>query len=109
MVDVLPREASLYYRTRDLERLQGVIDQFEMYAEQSGRTLPVLRPLTYQMHAHRWVLQDDPAHAADLSAAAADRFGALGYHWREGLARSEERRVGKECVSTCRSRWSQNH
>src|SRR3546814_4080364 len=22
--------------------------------------------------------------------------------------RSEERRVGKECVSTCRSRWSQN-
>src|SRR3546814_12485896 len=23
-----------------------------------------------------------------------------------GLSRSEERRVGKECVSTCRSRWS---
>src|SRR3546814_15397085 len=25
--------------------------------------------------------------------------------WR----RSEERRVGKECVSTCRSRWSPSH
>src|SRR3546814_11647422 len=24
-------------------------------------------------------------------------------------ARSEERRVGKECVSTCRSRWSRYH
>src|SRR3546814_20564347 len=24
-------------------------------------------------------------------------------------ARSEERRVGKECVSTCRSRWSPDH
>src|SRR3546814_11872090 len=24
-------------------------------------------------------------------------------------ARSEERRVGKECVSTCRSRWSPQH
>src|SRR3546814_15108835 len=24
-------------------------------------------------------------------------------------ARSEERRVGKECVSTCRSRWSPEH
>src|SRR3546814_11627880 len=24
----------------------------------------------------------------------------------EGVLRSEERRVGKECVSTCRSRWS---
>src|SRR3546814_8992504 len=27
----------------------------------------------------------------------------------EALARSEERRVGKECVSTCRSRWSPYH
>src|SRR3546814_15868577 len=27
----------------------------------------------------------------------------------EGKFRSEERRVGKECVSTCRSRWSPYH
>src|SRR3546814_15467915 len=27
----------------------------------------------------------------------------------ERLVRSEERRVGKECVSTCRSRWSPYH
>src|SRR3546814_18797143 len=27
----------------------------------------------------------------------------------QGLERSEERRVGKECVSTCRSRWSPYH
>src|SRR3546814_8041508 len=26
-----------------------------------------------------------------------------------GNVRSEERRVGKECVSTCRSRWSPYH
>src|SRR3546814_6556154 len=26
-----------------------------------------------------------------------------------GSSRSEERRVGKECVSTCRSRWSPYH
>src|SRR3546814_12562447 len=26
-----------------------------------------------------------------------------------GLERSEARRVGKECVSTCRSRWSPYH
>src|SRR3546814_10934356 len=25
------------------------------------------------------------------------------------IERSEERRVGKECVSTCRSRWSPDH
>src|SRR3546814_16533437 len=37
------------------------------------------------------------------------RQGVL--HRREGLQerRSEERRVGKECVSTCRSRWSPDH
>src|SRR3546814_19943102 len=31
--------------------------------------------------------------------------------WTDGGApvRSEERRVGKECVSTCRSRWSTYH
>src|SRR3546814_17428438 len=28
---------------------------------------------------------------------------------RTGGTRSEERRVGKECVSTCRSRWSPYH
>src|SRR3546814_13161988 len=28
---------------------------------------------------------------------------------RNGTERSEERRVGKECVSTCRSRWSPYH
>src|SRR3546814_1021663 len=36
------------------------------------------------------------ARAVDLPA---DHFAAA-------FARSEERRVGKECVSTCRSRWS---
>src|SRR3546814_8611477 len=29
--------------------------------------------------------------------------------WRVSQRRSEERRVGKECVSTCRSRWSPYH
>src|SRR3546814_11762750 len=33
-------------------------------------------------------------------------FRCLGF-WRK--ERSEERRVGKECVSTCRSRWSPYH
>ena len=44
-------------------------------------------------------------------------FGALGEQVRQAIPdgqsvlviRSEERRVGKECVSTCRSRWSPYH
>src|SRR3546814_15579915 len=41
--------------------------------------------------------------------------GVTGYLSDPGLAtfaasvRSEERRVGKECVSTCSSRWSPHH
>src|SRR3546814_14789070 len=37
--------------------------------------------------------------------------GALGSRgaWLKAPYRSEERRVGKECVSTCRSRWSPYH
>src|SRR3546814_1146655 len=37
--------------------------------------------------------------------------GSTDVHTRDILAhaRSEERRVGKECVSTCRYRWSRNH
>src|SRR3546814_11965193 len=32
--------------------------------------------------------------------------GAVGYlGWDGNMDRSEERSVGKECVSTCRSRW----
>src|SRR3546814_11831360 len=32
----------------------------------------------------------------------------VGEGW-QSFVRSEERRVGKECVSTCRSRWSPYH
>src|SRR3546814_9711309 len=35
--------------------------------------------------------------------------GEGGDDWLEILGRSEERRVGKEGVSTCRSRWSPYH
>src|SRR3546814_15509031 len=37
------------------------------------------------------------------------RLSDKGLELREKLGRSEERRVGKECVSTCRSRWSPYH
>src|SRR3546814_15537913 len=41
------------------------------------------------------------ARAADPAATSAEAEAIFG--------RSEERRVGKECVSTCRSRWSPYH
>src|SRR3546814_12630101 len=46
---------------------------------------------------------DAPDHAAD-----AIRYGII-FEPPRWTCRSEERRVGKECVSTCRSRWSRHH
>src|SRR3546814_11056768 len=48
---------------------------------------------------------DEPDDELDLHAE--ERFEGVNrvQDIRDGL-RSEERRVGKECVSTCRSRWS---
>src|SRR3546814_15611149 len=57
------------------------------------RILVVDVPVTVQ---HARLLQRD-----GIDAALADRMIAA--------QRSEERRVGKECVSTCRSRWSPYH
>src|SRR3546814_11759485 len=45
---------------------------------------------------------------ASQGIGAGDRVATLSGNCDHHLAlwRSEERRVGKECVSTCRSRWS---
>src|SRR3546814_4175252 len=61
-------------------------------------------------------------YAVVLMSAAARQRGSVPIHagmlaeqtgipgpTAQKLVRSEERRVGKECVSTCRSRWSPYH
>src|SRR3546814_4043831 len=51
----------------------------------------------------------------DHIVVAASSTGTCAFRTRLGAGctgrqhRSEERRVGKECVSTCRSRWSPYH
>src|SRR3546814_20272844 len=42
-------------------------------------------------------------------AIAGDAGGKTLMPTHRQTARSEERRVGQECVSTCRSRWEQYH
>src|SRR3546814_7945703 len=49
---------------------------------------------------------DDDAQAGDIAPLVDQLAGRAG---AAALFRSEERRVGKECVSTCRSRWSPDH
>src|SRR3546814_14788538 len=75
------------------------------------------------MEPRRVMLLDDEAVAFSLCDLARGLGGqlevALGIILGEGVSaghprhplyrRSDERRVGKECVSTCSSRWSQYH
>src|SRR3546814_14895272 len=50
-------------------------------------------------------------HGARESALQAIAMGAYDFYQKpiDIDERSEERRVGKECISTCRSRWSPYH
>src|SRR3546814_12644375 len=70
---------------------------------------------------HRGAVSADPL-IGDGAGCLIQIPDALLRHWAEGNSitlpapgayavamRSEERRVGKECVSTCRSRWSPYH
>src|SRR3546814_20306036 len=53
------------------------------------------------------VLQGEGGTVASLLENTASLTGTMA--GRDDLIRSEERRVGKACVSTCRSRWSPYH
>src|SRR3546814_7724005 len=79
-------------------------------------------PVGWVVTGYPWYAIDTLAHNAFLDAYQTryqdyPRLGTIvGYNAILSLAagikkagRSEERRVGKECVSTCRSRWSPYH
>src|SRR3546814_15345968 len=51
----------------------------------------------------RWYWNGGYLFSMEMFAAAAPWLFGLSIPY---VIRSEERRVGKECVSTCRSRWS---
>src|SRR3546814_17554410 len=69
--------------------------------------------LTFRCPYHAWTYRAD----GSLSAVPSEKDFPHVDKEKNGLApihldiwnRSEERRVGKECVSTCRSRWSPYH
>src|SRR3546814_12820099 len=68
-------------------------------------------------HSHRRIVHVDDAtgmavqQALEAAAAAHPNIHLVPDMVALDLitGRSEERRVGKECVSTCRSRWSPSH
>src|SRR3546814_14195359 len=66
--------------------------------------------------ARLWIRRETPLAEAAIEAGFGDQshmhrafMARYGYTPGQYARRSEERRVGKECVSTCRSRWSPYH
>src|SRR3546814_11153701 len=74
----------------------------ERYCVATGRDgVPDLdRYFSYNLFRLTGIVQGIKKRIVDGTASSAQA---------EKSARSEERRVGKECVSTCRSRWSPYH
>src|SRR3546814_10970882 len=64
------------------------------FTPESGAELRVLRPAKF-VPADETLFNENTKKFSDATGVP--------------VKRSEERRVGKECVSTCRSRWSPYH
>src|SRR3546814_14903567 len=70
----------------------------------------LLARVARQRHQRGGNAESAVALLRNLIGRALDRAGVAEFgDLVECLKRSEERRVGKECVSTCRSRWSPYH
>src|SRR3546814_15056174 len=76
---------------------------------QNGRALGLgpsrLGWFTYYVLLDQRILMWTGLLGLALAIAASIKFGIIMFV----VSRSEERRVGNECVSTCRSRWSPYH
>src|SRR3546814_17938950 len=63
--------------------------------------------ITQKGKTKRW--KGKPYVRSDMKKAIVTLKDGQSIDVTQGVNRSEERRVGKECVSTCRSRWSPSH
>src|SRR3546814_11798891 len=74
---------------------------------QDGGVLASIERAALEQEARRFA--ESQGYAVDWNAVAQLDDEALVNGIGQMAPRSEERRVGKECVSTCRSRWSPDH
>src|SRR3546814_7826105 len=69
----------------------------------------IARHLERQPLANEYRLARHGRHQQRVHGPVARLHAERPMHAQQAAERSEERRVGKECVSTCRSRWSPYH
>ena len=69
----------------------------------------ILRRVQFADGKTRAFVNDQPVSVQTLKSLGAALVEIHGQHDDRALVGSEERRVGKECPSKCRSRWSPYH
>src|SRR3546814_18477638 len=90
------------------QRIQEVLDEvFDLFVSLDASDDQLDFPVLYASGRNGYAGLDADTRSGDLTPM----FETIVNHVPEPVAdrRSEERRVGKECVSTCRSRWSPYH
>src|SRR3546814_16306142 len=80
----------------------------DLPAIEAGETVPRAPGSAADRLVQLLIAQQADAGAAGVTAIVVQRPQQL-QHLDRAAVRSAERRVGKECVSTCRSRWSPYH
>ena len=86
-----------------------ICEHSDVYFAKKGNTLytgkicnPRTKPFSEQELARQAKFRQARAAVKALTAEQKTAYA-------EAFARSEERRVGKECIAVCRSRWSPYH
>src|SRR3546814_15890588 len=85
------------------------------YTERDGEDVPAAQTIVDCVNGVGHDDEQPDEHKRDSSRARHLMMLRERASWRRSATapvqppRSEERRVGKECVSTCRSRWSPSH
>src|SRR3546814_16134691 len=94
------------------ERIAGLNIDDVWVSFSAGSLFSDVAPIESELGGHR-IEQEDIDDLLAAGRAGIDPEGRMILQAQPALytpdGRSEERRVGKECVSTCRSRWSPDH
>src|SRR3546814_20964342 len=93
--DVCSSDLAMDAQAQTVTMITAAVDETALAADSMSATISAIRP-------------DTDVVASEI-AALERGFSSVEGKLATLRERSEERRVGKECVSTCRSRWSPFH
>src|SRR3546814_8037223 len=89
-----------------IEKLCEVAMKPDAHGYSQSKGIPGLRRAQANYYGRRFNVELDPESEVVVTMGSKEGLASLA---TAITGRSEERRVGKECVSTCSSRWSTYH